>query len=389
MAIEQYYFPTEILYGRGAVAEFAKRVAQWGHHGGRPLLLVTDPGIVEAGLTRVVMSHLIGAGLRITIHSAVHQNPIEADVDKGVELFNDCEARAIVALGGGSPMDVAKAVAVRATHDGPMSRFDRVRHGAQHIVRRLPPIYAIPTTAGTGSEVSATTMIVCANSGVKTAIYHPQLMPRLAVLDPDLVAELPAHMTLCSGMIAFVQGLEAYLARGDHPMADAIALGCIELVSQHLPRLIEHGHDLDSRGRMLLAASMSGTAMQKGLGMIRSLAHPLCTRYGMHLGVASALLMPVVLGWQIEHLGDRMPADLRLRYTRLARRFGRETAEDLPDATAALNARLGIGTPLAACGLTADDIPELVRQAYADPFHQGSPVAVTREVLRTVYERCL
>src|SRR5690606_28725546 len=149
---------------------------------------------------------------------------------------------------GGSPMDTAKAIAVLATHDGPLSRFDDAKGGDRHITGPLPPIYAIPTTAGTGSEVGRSGVIICADTKVKTVIFHPGLMPRIAVLDPALIVGLPPQITAATGMDAFTHGLEAYLARGFHPMADAIALGCMELVVQHLPAAVARGEDLDARG---------------------------------------------------------------------------------------------------------------------------------------------
>jgi 4-hydroxybutyrate dehydrogenase len=391
MPILQFNYPTTVLYGPGAALELAQRIAQRAASADeRQLLLVTDPGVIDVGLAERVTDYLAEAGLSVLTYSGVHANPVEADVIGGVAAFRDAGATAMVALGGGSPMDVAKAIAVLATHEGPLSRFDDAKGGDRFITRPLPPIYAIPTTAGTGSEVGRSGVIVCADTHVKTVIFHPGLMPRIAALDPELTVGLPPMLTAATGMDAFTHGLEAYLARGFHPMADAIALGCMELVVQHLPAAVARGEDLDARGNMLLAASMGATAFQKGLGVIHSMAHPLSTRYGIHHGTANALLMPPVLRWQLDNKTAQFTADLWARYARVARLFGSvRDAADLPAAIADLCRRVGITQTLADLGLRAGDIPGLAEEAFADVCHQSNPVPFTREDLAAAFRACL
>ncbi|WP_428268044.1 iron-containing alcohol dehydrogenase [Haliangium sp.] len=391
MSIQQFNYPTTILYGPGATRELAQRLAQRaGGEDDRRVLLVTDPGLVDAGLAEAVSDNLSEAGLTVTVHSEVHGNPVEADVVSGVERWRDSGSRAIVALGGGSPMDAAKAIAVLATHDGPLSRFDDAQGGDRFITAPLPPIYAIPTTAGTGSEVGRAGVIVCADTGVKTVIFHPDLLPRIAVLDPELTVGLPPHLTAATGMDAFTHGLEAYLAQGFHPMADAIALGCMELVVQHLPAAVARGEDLSERGHMLLAATMGATAFQKGLGIIHSMAHPLSTRYGIHHGLANALLMPPVLAWQLEAKAAAFTADLWSRHARVARLFGSaRDPGDLPEAIAELCRRVGITDTLSDHGLRDDDIPALADEAAADGCHRTNPIPVTRDDFVAAFRRCL
>jgi alcohol dehydrogenase class IV len=385
----QYNYPTTILYGPGAVRELARRLAG---NAERRYVFVTDPGVVKAGLAERVGQVLGEAGLEVELFDDVHGNPVEEDVISGVEVFRRIGAAGLIALGGGSPMDVAKAIAVLATHEGPLSRFDDAKGGDKHITRAVPPVYAIPTTAGTGSEVGRSSVIITRDAGVKTVIFHPSLMPRVAVLDPELTTGLPASLTAATGFDAFTHGLEAYFARGFHPLADAIALGCMELVLDALPRAVSHGDDLEARGRMLLAASMGATAFQKGLGVIHSLAHPLSTRYGIHHGLANALLMPVALAWQLEEKTDEFTDDLRERYQRVARLFrGRAQARpgDLPEAVTAFRSRVGIGDTLAERGLKREDIPKLAREAWADPCHALNPIPLTEAELASMYERCL
>jgi alcohol dehydrogenase class IV len=217
-------------------------------------------------------------------------------------------------------------------------------------------------------------------------------MPRIAVLDPELTVGLPPHLTAATGFDAFTHGLEAYLAKGFHPMADSVAMGCMELVVEALPRAVSHGDDLEARGRMLLAASMGATAFQKGLGVIHSLAHPLSTRYGIHHGLANALLMPTALAWQLEEKSDEFTDDLRDRYQRVARLFrGRATARpgDLPEVVTAFRTRVGIEDTLAERGLRREDIPALAREAFADPCHSLNPIPLTESDLADIYTRAL
>ena len=387
--VQQYNYPTTILYGPGAVAELGRRLAA---SGDRSFVLVTDAGVVKAGLAERVQQPLAAAGLRVELFTDVHPNPIEEDVEKGVEAFRRSGAAGLIALGGGSPMDVAKAIAVLVTHAGPLSRFDDAKGGDKNISNPVPPVYAIPTTAGTGSEVGRSGVIITRDTKAKTVIFHPSLMPKVAVLDPELTVGLPPGLTAATGFDAFTHGLEAYFAKGFHPIADAVAVGCMELVVDALPRAVARGDDLEARGRMLLAASMGATAFQKGLGVIHSLAHPLSTRYGVHHGLANAMLMPTALRYQLEEKADAFTDDLRDRYQRVARLFrGREKAGpgELPEAVRAFRTRIGIEDTLSERGLRREDIPELAREAYADPCHSLNPIPLSQDDLAAMYERCL
>jgi alcohol dehydrogenase class IV len=383
----QFNYPTTILHGPGCVADFAARLAR---EGAGPLLVVTDGGVVRAGLADRLEGALRQAGLSLTRFDGVHPNPVEEDVEEGAAAFQQARARALVALGGGSPMDAAKAIAVRATHEGPLSRFDDTKDGWRNVVHALPAVYAIPTTAGTGSEVGRSAVIVCRDTGVKTVIFHPGLMPKIAVLDPELTVGLPPGITAATGLDAFTHGLESYLAKGFHPIADAIALGCMEIVIEALPRAVARGDDLDARGRMLVAASMGATAFQKGLGMVHSLAHPLSAHYGIHHGLANALLLPPAFAYQIEARAADFTDELRARYRRVARLFDESASgSDLPRLIAQFCGRVGIRESLPALGLRLEDVPALAAEAWRDPCHQGNPIAVTEEDLRGVYLRVL
>ena len=386
MSVHQFNYPTTILYGAGALAELANRLST----SGDTFLLVTDSGLVSAGLADRVLAALRSKTVGVELFSGVHANPVEADVRAGVALYRSCKASAIIALGGGSPMDAAKAIAVAATHDGPISKFDDTKGGDRHITNALPTIYAIATTAGTGSEVGRCAVIIAEDTKAKTVVFHPDLLPRIAVLDPELTTGLPKWVTAATGLDAFAHCVETYFAKGFHPMADAIALGGMELVIKHLPLVYDNGDNIESRGHMLIASTMGATAFQKGLGMIHSLAHPLSTRYQIHHGLANALLMPLVFAWQLSAKRDCFTPDLLARYERVAQLFTDSAgADDLPGAIANLCARVGIEHALTELGLAEEDIPLLAAEAFNDPCHALNPIPMTADDLAAAYRACL
>ncbi len=388
--VNVFNYPTTIIYGSGAVAALAERIAA--KEKGIRLLLVTDQGVVGAGLASRVAETLKEAGISTAIFDAVHSNPLEEDVEAGAEAYRGGSFAGFLAVGGGSPMDVAKAIAVLATHPAPLERYDDTRGGSEKVVSPLPPIYAVPTTAGTGSEVGRSAVVTIRRTKKKTIIFHPTLLPRIAALEPELTAGLPPRITAATGMDAFAHGLESYFSRGFHPIADAVALGCVEMVIENLPRAVERGSDLEARGKMLLAASMGATAFQKGLGVVHSLAHPLSTHYGMHHGLTNALLLPPALDYQAKERGEELSPELRGRWRRAVRLFpGQDRAEpeSLPGAIADFNRRIGLADTLAKLGLRREDIPHLSREAFEDPCHQENPLPMTRKDLALIYERCL
>jgi len=385
--LHTYHFPTTILFGIGALEALPGRLRS---KPPAPVLLVTDRGLVEAGLCARVEAVIERAGRDVVRFDAVHPNPVEADVVAGAARYREAGCAEIVALGGGSPMDTAKVIGVLATHDGALLDFDALRGGDARIVRPLPPLHAIPTTAGTGSEVGRSAVVVAQATGRKTIVFHPRLMPATAVLDPALTVGLPPHLTAATGFDALTHAVEAYLARGHHPMADAIALGAVEFVARHLPVAVAHGDDLDARGGMLVAATMGATAFQKGLGAVHALAHPLSNHYGTHHGLANALLLPGVLAWQLEHRRAAFSDDLLRRYERLARIWEPDArAEDLPAILARFRADLGLAGRLAAAGVQPEDVPQLAAEAYGDPCRPENPIDLGRDDLAAIYRAVL
>ena len=293
----QFNFPTVLLFGENSVNELPSEIKKKNLN---RLLLVTDPDLVKIGLADAVREKLTSAELDIKIFDGVHPNPLEEDVTMGVKVYQSGDYKGIIALGGGSAMDVAKTIRFMVVHDPPLAQYDDAFGGEEKIVNPLPPLYAIPTTAGTGSEVGRSSVITIKKTGRKTIFFHPDLIPDIAVLDPKLTIGLPPHITAATGMDAFTHCMEAYLVDSFHPMADAIALEGMKMIIENLPKVIDKPNDLDARGQMLLSATMGATAFQKGLGMIHSMAHPLSAKYNIHHGLANALLIKFVLEFTID-----------------------------------------------------------------------------------------
>ncbi len=296
-------FPTRILFGVGASAEIG---AQAKRLGATRALIVTDEGVVRAGLATPIEKSLHGAGIEATIFDGVLGNPIEKNAHDGVAAFHAAKADLVVAIGGGSPLDVGKLVRLSARHTRPLVDYDDATGGDRFITADMPPMIALPTTAGTGSEVGRSGVVTLDVNHRKTVIFSPHLMADVAILDPALTRALPAFLTAATGFDALTHCLEAYVAKGDHPMADGIALEGLRLVAQYLERAVSHGDDLEARGAMMKAAMMGAVAFQKGLGACHSLAHPLSSECGLHHGLANALCLPAVVEFNAQLAGARL-----------------------------------------------------------------------------------
>ncbi len=383
--VKTFHFPTEILCGAGALEAFVARVES------RPekLLIITDPVLKEIGLVGRLTRELDAKGLAYYIYSDTHSNPLEKDVEGGLRAYQDSDCEAIVGFGGGSPIDVAKAIALLVNHPMPLAQYDDTLGGSERISGVIPPIYAVPTTAGTGSEVGRSAVITMRTSGKKTIFFHPALIPAIAVLDPQLTTGLPPHLTAATGIDAFTHSMEAFFAPGFHPMADAIALSSIELVVEYLPLALRDGGNLEAREKMLIAASMGATAFQKGLGMIHSLSHPLSTHFDVHHGLANALMLPA----SVAFLESR---ELVTDQRRRLQKVGERVACRRGDPAGSLSGRcrrfiedVGIEFGLARHGVGREDIARLSIDAYADPCHQTNMVPVSLEDLESIYEAAM
>ena len=373
--LHRFSFPTRIVFGEGAAEETGEAASALG---ARNALLVTDPGVLRAGLTHAVEASLRKQGIAAETFSGVDANPTEANVDSGVEAWVQAGANILVAVGGGSALDAAKAIRFRIEHTGPMEQYDDNIGGDAKIIHAMPPLLALPTTAGTGSEVGRSTVIICRANGRKTVFFHPGLMPDTALCDPRLTASMPPAITAWTGMDALTHNLEARLAKPYHPMADAIAMGGLRLCSTSLVRCFRNGADIAARADMMMAAIMGATAFQKGLGATHSLAHPLSSMAGMHHGLTNAVLLPAVLEMNA-------PA-CEAAYAEIAKLLDLGTAPDaLPRWIRRLNEELGISPHLADYGITEAMIAPMAELAMQDGCHLNNPVPCDRAMMEQLY----
>ncbi len=342
--------------------------------------MVCDAGIAKAGLAARVQKVLESAGLAVSVFDKVDPNPVEANVTGGVAAFKAHKADLIVSLGGGSPLDVGKLIALKTTHDRPLHEYDDAIGGDAHITSNVPPIITIPTTAGTGSEVGRSGVVTLEATGRKTVIFSPYFLAKAAILDPELTVSMPARVTAATGFDALTHCLEAYCSLGDHPMADAIALGGLELCAKSLARAVEKGDDLEARGDMMKAAMMGAVAFQKGLGACHSLAHPLSSEKHLHHGLSNALCLPAV----VEFNDDAIHAKLER-----IRGILSPQAKTLAEGLRAIRARIGLPAGLRAEGVTESDIPKLADKAIEDACHRSNPKPVTKSDLAKLYEASL
>ncbi len=377
MTTTTWSFPTTVVFGNGAIATLGDHIKRIG---ATRALVVCDPGVVKAGIAERVKKVLEGAGIPALVFDHVDPNPIEPNVVEGVAAFKAHQADVIVSVGGGSPLDVGKLVALKVTHDRPLNEYDDATGGDRFITSNIPPIINVPTTAGTGSEVGRSGVVTLKATGRKTVIFSPFLMAKAAILDPELTVSMPPRVTAATGFDALTHCIEAYLSLGDHPMADGIALSGIELCAKHLPRAVEAGADLVARGAMMKAAMMGAVAFQKGLGVCHSLAHPLSSEKNLHHGLANALCLPAVCDFNNAAVPDRIER---------VRRLVDVNATSLSNALRAMREKIGLPNGLSAEGVTKADIPKLADKAMEDACKGLNPRPVTRDDIVKLYELSL
>src|SRR5437868_2101994 len=365
-------FPTRILYGKGAINELPNELKRAGAT--RPLL-VTDKGILQAGLLRFVTPLLEQAGIRAHIFADFDPNPTDRDALRGIEAYRAAGADSVLGVGGGASLDMAKAVALLVHHEPPLAQYDDAKAGDAKISARIPPIVQVPTTAGTGSEVGRSTVLVI--DGTKTVIFSPHLMAKTAILDPELTVGLPPFITAATGMDALTHNLEAYVAKGDHPLADAIAIDGLRRISAHLERAVHDGKDLEAREQMLLGSAFGAIAFQKGLGACHSVAHALTPVAGTHHGLANSLMLPTVANF------NRVAAEERLANAAVAlgadpKMGQQERAHLCVELIDDLRTACGLPRRLSQAGVRREMIPQIVQKALADACHLSNPRPVTQ-----------
>lgn len=380
MSLTSFAFPTPTLFGPGALAELPGWTKRLGIR--RPLI-VTDGGLANTSPFQVLENTLGAAGRNNSwfVYAGVHPNPVEADVREAAAAFTKHRCDGVIAIGGGSALDAGKAARLLVKRP----KLDLARFYDESDWSGLAPLVAVPTTAGTGSEVGRSSVITLEATRRKAVLFHPELMARVVILDPVLTVSLPAKLTAATGVDALTHCIESYTCPVFHPMCDGIALEGIRLIVNALPRAWQDGNDLDARGKMLVAAAMGAVAFQKDLGVVHSMAHPLSTLCGLHHGLANALCL--VAG--MKFCSARKPG--------LYRRVGMACdLEVIKCADAEADERtiefvsrflrgIGLGMRLRDAGVSPEQLEALVGQAIEDPCHKTNAVPVTVEDLRALY----
>lgn len=358
---------TTIQFDFGAVKLLPAELERLGIR--RPLL-VTDKGVRAAGLLGRVIERL-GASPAV-VYDETPPNPTEDAVLAATEVFREGDCDGVVALGGGSAIDLGKAVALLATHPAPLQQYAAVEGGAARITAKVAPLVAIPTTAGTGSEVGRGSVIVM-GSGRKLGLLSPHLLPKVAICDPELTLGLPPMLTAATGMDALAHCIETFIASAVNPTADAIALDGLRRGIGHIERATRDGSDREARSNMMIAAFEGALAFQKGLGAVHALSHPLGAVPGisLHHGTLNAVLLPAVLRFNRPAIGAK--------YDQLAEAMGLASGADPAEAIAALNVRLGLPAGLQAMGVSRDVLPGIAQAAMKDHCHATNPRAATAE----------
>jgi 4-hydroxybutyrate dehydrogenase len=380
--LSTWSFPTRILFGPGAIQQVGHLVGEFNLR--RPLL-VTDPGIVACGLLDRLTERLQRARVAWVLFDRVEGNPTEASVFPGVAVYHAEHCDGLVAMGGGSALDAAKAIRLKVTHPLSLEEYDDLKGGSSRITADLPPMIAIPTTAGTGSEVGRSAVITLEATGRKTVIFSPYLIPSVAIADPELTFGLPPHLTAATGMDAMTHNVEAYLATGYHPMCDAIAIRGVEMVRKYLPLAVKQGENLEARTAMMAAAIMGAVAFQKGLGTVHSLAHPLSTVAGMHHGLTNAILLPHVMRFNAAAAADRL-SDVAAALGVDTRSMNAcQAAEAAAVAIEQLNATIGILPRLRDHGVREEMIPQMVPLAMQDGCRLLNPRPTSAADMEALY----
>ena len=340
----------------------------------RPLI-VTDKGVIAAGLWAKVKEKLPG-NLPLAVYDGTPENPTEAAMRDALKMYKEEGCDGIIAIGGGSPMDLAKGVALMATHPGnSLQTYSMVEGGAGKITAKVAPIVAIPTTAGTGSEVSRGGVIIM-DSGRKLAIGSPHLIPKLALIDPGLTVGLPPHLTAGTGMDAFTHNIECFLANVYNPPADAIALDGLDKAWRYVERATKDGHDREARTNMAMAAMEGAMVFQKGLGAVHALSHPTggLKGYRTHHGTLNAIYLPAVLRFNEPAVGDKFRKVGQV----MGLKESDHNAAGVANAVAVLNDRLGIPKGLSKVGLSDEVIEQIAEGALGDHCHLSTPRQPTR-----------
>lgn len=379
--IANWGMPNRILVGPGRLQELPSLCQELGF---KAPLLVTDRGLAGLLMVTDTLTALTGAGLGAALFAEVEGNPTEPMVEAGVVAYRDGGHDSVVAMGGGSGLDVGKAIAFMSGQGRPIWDFEDIGdYWTRANADGIAPVIAIPTTAGTGSEVGRASVIANEAEHRKIIVFHPKMLPKAVILDPEVTTALPAHITAATGLDAFIHSFEAYCAPGFNPICEGIALEGMRLVAASLPVAFLDGSNLEARTRMLAAASMGAIAFQKGLGGVHAISHAVGALYNTHHGLTNAVVLPYIM------VHNR--ASIEHRIGPVAQAVGlQDTSFDaLLDWVLAFRRELGIPHRLAEIGVPDDQADEVGRLAAVDPSAGGNPQPLNAEVLSAVFRKAV
>jgi len=377
--IYQYNFPTTIRFGAGSSKELGNYLLK--NNLSKPLI-ITDATVAQLDFFKEIINDLKKKNISTEVFNDIHKNPVRPDVYKGTDVYDATHRDAVIGIGGGAALDVARAIVLRVNHREDLFKYDDLIGGDVYVTNEVPHFITIPTTAGTGSEVGRSAIISDEVTHQKKILFSPKLLAKIVFADPLLTMELPSFITAATGMDALTHNMEAFLAKMPHPMCDGIALEGISLINQSLEKAVNHP-DLESRSKMLIASLMGAVAFQKGLGVVHSLAHPLSSLLDTHHGLANAVNIPYGMQFNIkgfEHKFKRIARTLELK---------EENGEGVVQYLFELNSKINIPHKLADIGVKPEHIETLADLAIADFAHPNNPKPVTREDFKQLYLNAL
>ena len=378
--IANWSYPTAVRFGAGRIKELAEACNAVGIT--RPLL-VTDRGLADMAITQAALDQLDAAGLGRGMFSEVDPNPSDVNLDAGVAAFKAGNHDGVIAFGGGSGLDLGKLIAFQANQTRPIWDFEDIGDWwTRADADAIAPIIAVPTTAGTGSEVGRAGVLTNSETHVKKIIFHPKVLPSIVICDPELTVGMPKVITVGTGMDAFIHCLEAYSSPFYHPMSQGIALEGMRLAKENLMHVANDPTNIEARSHMMSAAAMGAVAFQKGLGGMHALSHPVGAVFNTHHGMTNAVVMPALLRFN-------RPA-IETRIASAAAYMGIDGGFDgFYDHVMKLRAELGVPDKLSALGVDASAIDKLAAMAVEDPCAGGNPVELTVEAAKALYAECI
>ena len=374
-------YPTTVWFGEGRIKDL--HIACKNLKIKKPLF-VTDQDLVKTDLVKNIINDPNLKNFLVNIFSNIKGNPIGANVEEGVKIYKKGNHDGVIAFGGGSGLDVGKAIAFMSVQTRPIWDFEDVGDNWTRAINEVPPIIAVPTTAGTGSEAGRASLITNEKTNTKKIIFHPKFLPSIVILDPCLTINLPPKITAATGMDALAHNLEAYCAKGYHPMADGIALEGMSLINRWLVTAFQDGKNLEARSAMLVAATMGSTAFQKGLGAIHSLSHPVNSVYNVHHGLSNAIFMPYVLTFNKNEIEKKI-----IKLSEYLE-FKEKSFNSFLNWVLDLRKELKIPHKLSdVVNIKSNELDKLSLMALEDPSTSGNPIKLTIEDMKIMYRHSL